>query len=66
MYKPGNVKLQPELLGRHQAYTKEKIKSKDNKPLFLVFHGGSGSSKEEFAQGISHGVVKVNLDTDLQ
>lgn len=66
MYKPGNVKLQPELLGRHQAYTQEKIKSKDNKPLFLVFHGGSGSSKEEFALGISHGVVKVNLDTDLQ
>ncbi|EWC47337.1 fructose-bisphosphate aldolase 1 [Drechslerella stenobrocha 248] len=66
VYKPGNVKLHPELLGKHQAYTKEKIGAKEDKPLFLVFHGGSGSSKEEFAAGISHGVIKVNLDTDLQ
>lgn len=66
VYKPGNVKLHPELLGKHQAYAKEKINCKEDKPLFLVFHGGSGSSKEEFTAGISHGVVKVNLDTDLQ
>ncbi|PWW73453.1 fructose bisphosphate aldolase [Tuber magnatum] len=66
VYKPGNVKLHPELLGKHQAYAKEKINSTGDKPLFLVFHGGSGSSKEEFRAGISHGVVKVNLDTDLQ
>jgi len=66
VYKPGNVKLHPELLGKHQAYTKEKISSDSEKPLFLVFHGGSGSSKEEFQKGISFGVVKVNLDTDLQ
>lgn len=66
VYKPGNVKLHPELLGKHQAYTKEKIGAKEDKPLFLVFHGGSGSSKEEFRIAIKNGVVKVNLDTDLQ
>ena len=66
VYKPGNVKLHPELLGKHQAYTKKEINSTEEKPLFLVFHGGSGSSKEEFKAGISHGVIKVNLDTDLQ
>lgn len=66
VYKPGNVKLHPELLGKHQAYVKEQIKAKEDKPVFLVFHGGSGSSKEEFQKAISYGVVKVNLDTDLQ
>lgn len=66
VYKPGNVKLHPELLGKHQAYTKEKISGTEDKPLFLVFHGGSGSSKEEFTTAISYGVIKVNLDTDLQ
>ncbi|KAF3159040.1 Fructose-bisphosphate aldolase 1 [Orbilia oligospora] len=66
VYKPGNVKLHPELLSKHQLYTKEKIGSSDDKPLFLVFHGGSGSTKKEFSDAISYGVVKVNLDTDLQ
>jgi len=66
VYKPGNVKLHPELLGKHQAYTKEQIKATEDKPLFLVFHGGSGSTKEEFKTAIDNGVVKVNLDTDLQ
>lgn len=66
VYKPGNVKLHPELLGKHQAYTKEKIGASEEKPLFLVFHGGSGSSKQEYLTAIGHGVVKVNLDTDLQ
>jgi len=66
VYKPGNVRLHPELLGKHQAYTKVKLGSSEDKPLFLVFHGGSGSTKEEFTTAISNGVVKVNLDTDLQ
>ncbi|MCJ1389124.1 Fructose-bisphosphate aldolase 1 [Xylographa bjoerkii] len=66
VYKPGNVKLHPELLGKHQAYVKEKIGAKEDKPVFLVFHGGSGSSKDEYTKAISYGVVKVNLDTDLQ
>ncbi|KAI9815258.1 MAG: Fructose-bisphosphate aldolase 1 [Pycnora praestabilis] len=66
VYKPGNVKLHPELLGKHQAYVKDKINAKEDKPVFLVFHGGSGSSKKEYKDAISYGVVKVNLDTDLQ
>ena len=66
VYKPGNVRLHPELLSKHQAFVKEKEGLKDDKPVFLVFHGGSGSSKEEYKQAISYGVVKVNLDTDLQ
>src|ERR1700710_2081487 len=60
VYKPGNVKLHPELLGKHQAYVKEKIGAKEEKPVFLVFHGGSGSTVQEFKDAISYGVVKVN------
>ncbi|ODV86358.1 hypothetical protein CANARDRAFT_22254 [[Candida] arabinofermentans NRRL YB-2248] len=66
VYKPGNVVLRPSLLGEHQAYAKKQLGSKSDKPLFLVFHGGSGSTQEEFDTGISNGVVKVNLDTDCQ
>ncbi|KAG5296715.1 fructose 1,6-biphosphate aldolase [Histoplasma ohiense] len=66
VYKPGNVRLHPELLAKHQAYVKEKTGSSKDKPVFLVFHGGSGSSKAEFKEAISYGVVKVNLDTDMQ
>lgn len=66
VYKPGNVKLRPELLSKHQKHVKEQIKSEDNKPVFLVFHGGSGSGKEDYQEAISYGVVKVNLDTDMQ
>jgi fructose-bisphosphate aldolase class II len=66
VYKPGNVKLQPILLKKHQEYVKEQIKGKEDKPVFLVFHGGSGSSVDDFREAISYGVVKVNLDTDLQ
>ncbi|KAL5045640.1 hypothetical protein BDW71DRAFT_208183 [Aspergillus fruticulosus] len=66
VYKPGNVRLHPELLSKHQAYVKEQTGSKKDKPVFFVFHGGSGSSKEEYKEAISYGVVKVNLDTDMQ
>lgn len=66
VYKPGNVKLHPELLGKHQKYVKDQESLKEDKPVFLVFHGGSGSSKKEYLDAISYGVVKVNLDTDLQ
>ena len=66
VYKPGNVILQPELLGKHQEYAKEQLKTDAKHPLYLVFHGGSGSTQEEFNTGISNGVVKVNLDTDTQ
>jgi fructose-bisphosphate aldolase class II len=50
VYKPGNVKLRPELLQKHQAYVKEKTGSKEDKPVFLVFHGGSGSSVDDFRE----------------
>ncbi|KAH6616276.1 hypothetical protein C7974DRAFT_416427 [Boeremia exigua] len=66
VYKPGNVKLQPGLLKKHQAHVKEAVGAKEEKPVFLVFHGGSGSSVEDFREAISYGVVKVNLDTDMQ
>ncbi|KAI9832936.1 MAG: Fructose-bisphosphate aldolase 1 [Sarea resinae] len=66
VYKPGNVKLHPELLSKHQQFVKAKESSKTDKPVFFVFHGGSGSSKKEYKDAISYGVVKVNLDTDLQ
>lgn len=66
VYKPGNVQLKPEILGDHQKYAKAQIGSSSDFPLFLVFHGGSGSSQQEFDTGIKNGVVKVNLDTDCQ
>ena len=66
VYKPGNVKLQPGLLKKHQEHVKQAIGAKEDKPVFLVFHGGSGSSVDDFREAISYGVVKVNLDTDMQ
>ncbi|KAF8234467.1 hypothetical protein L208DRAFT_1451643 [Tricholoma matsutake] len=66
VYKPGNVKLQPNLLGKHQQYASSKLGGSVEKPLFLVFHGGSGSSKEEINTAVGHGVVKMNVDTDTQ
>ncbi|VEU22252.1 DEKNAAC103284 [Brettanomyces naardenensis] len=66
VYKPGNVVLRPELLGEHELYAKKKLGTKDDKPLFLVFHGGSGSTEQEFKTAIKLGVVKVNIDTDTQ
>jgi len=66
VYKVGNVKLHPELLQKHQLYAAEKLGKPDTKPLFLVFHGGSGSSKEEIKTAVQNGVVKMNVDTDTQ
>ena len=66
VYKPGNVALRPELLGDHQKYAADKIGKPDTKPLYLVFHGGSGSSKEEIKTAVVNGVVKMNVDTDTQ
>ncbi|ROS51509.1 class II fructose-bisphosphate aldolase [Frigoribacterium sp. PhB24] len=65
VYKPGNVKLRPELLGEIQQGIQERFGTAD-KPLELVFHGGSGSSDAEIAEAVSNGVVKMNLDTDTQ
>lgn len=66
VYKPGNVKLHPELLGKHQKHVSEKLGGASSKPLFLVFHGGSGSTKEEIKTAVGNGVVKMNVDTDTQ
>lgn len=66
VYKPGNVQLKPEILGEHQEYAKKQIGTDNRHPLYLVFHGGSGSSQQEFDTAIKNGVVKVNLDTDCQ
>jgi len=64
VYKPGNVKLQPELLGSFQEYAKSKLGV--DKPFFFVFHGGSGSEKADIDAALSFGVVKMNVDTDTQ
>jgi fructose-bisphosphate aldolase class II len=62
VYKPGNVKLHPELLGKHQEFVKGKLSgSKSKNPVFFVFHGGSGSTAEEIAMAVSFGVVKVKV-----
>ena len=65
VYKPGNVKLEPKILLHSQRYVQEKFKTSE-KPVNLVFHGGSGSSLEEIREGISYGVIKMNIDTDMQ
>lgn len=66
VYKPGNVSLQPQRLLTHQEFTKEKIGSSSDKPIFLVMHGGSGSTDDEIATAVKAGVVKMNVDTDTQ
>uniref|UniRef100_A0A7S1H0L9 fructose-bisphosphate aldolase n=2 Tax=Thalassionema nitzschioides TaxID=33649 RepID=A0A7S1H0L9_9STRA len=66
VYKPGNVSLQPERLGNHQKYAKEQLKCDSDKPIFLVMHGGSGSTEEEIKTAVKNGVVKMNIDTDTQ
>lgn len=65
VYKPGNVKLSPIILKNSQEYVSEKFNLEHNH-LDLVFHGGSGSSLEEIREAISYGVIKMNIDTDLQ
>ena len=65
VYKPGNVKLTPKILHNSQVYIQEKLGTGE-KPVFFVFHGGSGSSVEEIREAIGYGVVKMNIDTDLQ
>jgi len=64
VYKPGNVKLRPEILKEIQETVGSKL-GKD-KPFALVFHGGSGSALEEIRAAVSYGVVKMNVDTDTQ
>ncbi len=65
VYKPGNVKLTPVILKNSQDHIIEKYGTWPN-PVDFVFHGGSGSTVEEIREGISYGVIKMNIDTDLQ
>lgn len=66
VYKPGNVQLRPEILKHSQATVYSERKTPTDKPLSLVFHGGSGSSEEEIREAVSYGVIKFNIDTDTQ
>jgi len=65
VYKPGNVKLTPKILKNSQEYVQQKFNTGNN-PVDFVFHGGSGSTIEEIREAIGYGVIKMNIDTDLQ
>ncbi|WP_149242638.1 class II fructose-bisphosphate aldolase [Dyadobacter sp. 32] len=65
VYKPGNVKLEPKILRNSQEFIKQKFGTGDL-PVNFVFHGGSGSSREEIREAIEYGAIKMNIDTDMQ
>lgn len=65
VYAPGNVKLRPDILLNSQKYVQRKLGASE-KPINFVFHGGSGSNPADIQAAISYGVIKMNLDTDLQ
>ncbi len=65
VYKPGNVQLTPVILKNSQEYVQQKFNTGHN-PIDFVFHGGSGSTVEEIREAIGYGVIKMNIDTDLQ
>lgn len=65
VYKPGNVELRPEILHNSQVYIEKELKTV-SKPVYFVFHGGSGSPQNQIREAIGYGAIKMNLDTDLQ
>jgi fructose-bisphosphate aldolase, class II len=65
VYKPGNVKLKPSILDASQKFIQQKFGT-GPQPVNFVFHGGSGSSREEIREAVGYGAIKMNLDTDLQ
>lgn len=65
VYKPGNVELRPEILNNSQVYIEKELKT-GPKPVFFVFHGGSGSPQHQIREAIGYGAIKMNIDTDLQ
>ena len=65
VYKPGNVVLTPKILDNSQKFVEEKFNT-EKQPINFVFHGGSGSSQAEITEAIGYGVIKMNIDTDLQ
>ncbi|MFA5710946.1 class II fructose-bisphosphate aldolase [Mycolicibacterium sp.] len=67
VYKPGNVKLKPEILAEGQKVASAKLGlAEGSKPFDFVFHGGSGSAKSEIEEALGYGVIKMNVDTDTQ
>merc|ERR1719217_1142514 len=66
VYSPGNVKLTPQILHNCQKYIKEQEGLDADKPCSFVFHGGSGSSREDIRYAIEAGTIKMNIDTDTQ
>merc|ERR1740138_944086 len=66
VYSPGNVQLTPQILHNCQKYIKEKENLDTDKPCSFVFHGGSGSSREDIRYAIEAGTIKMNIDTDTQ
>ncbi len=65
VYKPGNVELRPEILRNSQEYIQKEFQT-GPKPVYFVFHGGSGSPQHQIREAISYGAIKMNIDTDLQ
>ena len=65
VYSPGNVELRPEILKNSQDYIEKELKT-GPKPVYFVFHGGSGSPQHQIREAISYGAIKMNIDTDLQ
>lgn len=65
VYKPGNVELRPDILNNSQHYIETHLKT-GPKPVYFVFHGGSGSPQHQIREAISYGAIKMNIDTDLQ
>ena len=65
VYSPGNVELRPEILKNSQEYIEKKYGT-SKKPVFYVFHGGSGSPKHQINETLGYGVIKMNIDTDMQ
>ena len=65
VYKPGNVKLSPIILKNSNHFVQEKFGT-SSKPVSFVFHGGSGSLQSEIREAIDYGVIKMNIDTDMQ
>ncbi len=66
VYSPGNVKLEPKILKNSQDHIKKQFSTSSDKPVNFVFHGGSGSSREDIREALSYGAVKMNIDTDMQ
>ena len=66
VYSPGNVQLRPIILNNSQEHIHKEFKTASSKPVYFVFHGGSGSPQNQIREAIGYGAIKMNIDTDLQ